>query len=152
MPESTELVALTEDDLQKRSQKLDDIQEMFEELAYVSEPKMPCNECAGSGSVDAGSLGSICVKCMGARVINRPFYEPIKKPEFHKLRASITNYGDALREGRELPPVSSVFGEDDYNELWAQGRAEVKILATHEAALQLEAGGADAADEDLPPW
>lgn len=160
--ESTALV-LTNDDLRERSEKLDEMQTMFEELAYIQEPKMPCNECAGAGSVDAGSLGNICVKCMGARVINRPFYEPLEQPPFAQLRATITKYGDALadralaeghgaKKGLELPPASSVFGKKEYNELYTRGRSEVKVLEAHEAAKQLEAGGADADDEDLKPW
>jgi hypothetical protein len=150
--ESTALV-LSQEDLRERSEKLDAIQEMYEELAYIQEPKMPCNECSGAGTVYGGSLGDICVKCMGARVINRPFYEPVVQPDFKALRASITYYGDALRTDGELPPVSSVFGKDDYNELYAQGRAEVRILAAHEAALQLAAGGTDCEDDNaLKPW
>lgn len=150
--ESTEL-ALTQDDLRERSQKLHDLQEMFEEIAYIVEPKMPCNECAGSGNVDAGSLGSICVKCMGARVINRPFYEPMKQPDFAQLRSTITVYGDALEAGGELPPASSVFGKDEYNELFAQGKAESRIFAANEEAKLLEAGGTNCEDpNDLKPW
>jgi hypothetical protein len=157
MSEETE-IELTEHDLRERSEKLDNIQEMYEEMAFMSEPKMPCNECGGTGSVDAGSLGGICVKCMGARVINQPFYEPMKQPPFAELRASITNYGNLLKarsegENVQLPPASSVFGKEQYNELYDQGRTEVRAIAANEQAKQLQAAGSDCEDdEDLKPW
>lgn len=158
-------IELTEADLQERSQKLDDLQEMFEEIAYVVEPKMACPECGGGGSIDAGSLGSICIRCMGAKVINQPFHEPMRQPDFAQLRAPITAYYNALadralpaghphKKGLALPPASSViFDKDMYNELFAQGKAEVKVLAANEIAKQLQAAsGEDEDDEDIKPW
>lgn len=169
MPEETESesteIELTQGDLRERSEKLNELQDLFEELAYVTEAKMPCNECGGSGSVDAGSLGSVCVKCMGARVINQPFYEPMKQPPFKELRAPITAYGDALadralpdghpnKKGLALPPASSVvFGKEKYNELFAEGKTQAKALAQDAEAKQLQAAGTDCEeDEDLKPW
>ena len=149
---------LTQDDLRERSEKLSDLQEMYTEIAYVAEPKMPCNECGGGGSVDAGSLGNICVKCMGAKVINQPFCEPFKQPPFKELRASITNYGNLLEaRGRgehvQLPPASTVFGKEQYNELFQQGKAEVRILAKHEEAKRLQSSNhEDEDDGDIKPW
>lgn len=163
--ESTE-TELTEDDLRERSEKLSDLQGMYNDIAYVMDPKMPCPECGGGGAVDAGSLGSICVGCMGAKVINQPFYEPMKQPDWKQLRAPITAYFDALadralpdghdnKKGLALPPASSVtFDKEMYNELFAQGKAEVKVLATNETAKQLAAKNDDPEDddEDMKPW
>ena len=42
---------LTEDDLRQRSQKLDETQELYEELAYLANPKMPCPECSNEGTL-----------------------------------------------------------------------------------------------------
>ena len=156
--ESTAIEVITHDDLRERSEKLDEIQEMYTEMAYMKDPKMPCNECGGTGSVDAGSLGSVCVKCMGARVINQPFYEPMEQPDFAGFRHTITNYGNLLTpkakgEQVQLPPASEVFGKEDYNELFAAGKVEVKLIATNEEAKQLQAGSDDPEDDaDLKPW
>jgi hypothetical protein len=158
MTNKSTAIELSQDELRERSEKLDEIQDMYTEMAFMQEPKMPCNECGGTGSVDAGSLGSVCVKCMGARVINQPFYEPMTQPDFAGFRKTITNYGNLLEarakgEQVQLPPPSEVFGKEDYNELFATGKAEVKAIAANEEAKQLQAGGDDPEDdEDMKPW
>jgi DnaJ-class molecular chaperone len=156
MSNETAIEVISEDGLRERSEKLDEIQEMYTEMAFMKEPKMPCNECGGTGSVNAGSLGDICVKCMGARVINQPFYETLVQPDFAAMRKTITEYGNLLKAGTpaaQLPTPSEVFGKEQYNDLFAQGKVEIKALAMAEEAKQLEAGGADCEDEeDIKPW
>jgi ssDNA-binding Zn-finger/Zn-ribbon topoisomerase 1 len=94
--------AITEEDLRQRSQALHEAQESWEEVAYLANPKMPCPECSGSGSVGGGSLGDICVRCMGARVLEQPGRQAVELPPFRELRAAISAYGDALAD-RALP-------------------------------------------------
>lgn len=94
---------LTEEDLRKRSVALDQAQEMFEELACLANPKIPCPECGGSGSVSGGSFGDTCVRCFGARVLDEPGSAPFEMPPFAALRNSITEYGNALAD-QALPP------------------------------------------------
>lgn len=110
---------LTEADLRDRSNQLNKTQEFYEEVSYLANPKMPCPDCAGGGMVSGGSLGDICVRCMGARVCERPGYKPLVIPPFAQLREKISEYGDALADmalpeghtafkGLALPPASSV--------------------------------------------
>jgi len=96
------VASISEEDLRQRSQALDDAQETWEETAYLANPKMPCPECTGAGSISGGSLGDICVRCLGARVIEQPGRQKVEMPPFAALRASISAYGDALAD-RELP-------------------------------------------------
>jgi hypothetical protein len=118
--------SLTEADLRDRSQLLDEAQTTWEEVKYLAIPKMPCPECSGAGSVSGGSLGDICVKCWGTRVLEVPGAQPFPMPDFAALRAGITKYGNAqlaagftfdqrraLPEGHPmkdptLPPASAV--------------------------------------------
>jgi hypothetical protein len=110
---------LDEEDLRKRSAALDEAQTAWEELAYVSTAKAPCPECSGAGQIGGGTLGDICPRCLGQRVIDAPGSEPLEMPPFSHLRAAITAYGDALadralpaghraRKQLALPPASSV--------------------------------------------
>jgi hypothetical protein len=93
---------ISDEDLRSRSQALNDAQEVWEEVAYMANPKMPCPECSGAGNVSSGSLGDICVRCMGSRVVDQPGSTGIDMPPFRELRAAITAYGDA-RADRALP-------------------------------------------------
>lgn len=142
--QETIVAQLTEDDIRNRSQALDDAQETFEELAYLANPKMPCPECTGAGSVSGGSLGDICVRCMGTRVIEQPGSRPMEMPPFAQLRAAIGAYGDALADrglpaghrGKRylaLPAPASVPTLESIQELQAQAT---------EKALQLASGRA----------
>lgn len=94
---------ISDEDLRVRSQALDDAQEAWEEVCYLANPKMPCPECTGAGQVSGGSLGNMCVRCMGARVIEQPGSTPVEMPPFAELRAAITQYGNAKAD-HELPP------------------------------------------------
>lgn len=138
--EQEDIVAsLTEDDLRQRSQALHDAQETWEEVAYLANPKMPCPECSGAGSVAGGSLGDICVRCLGARVIEQPGRQNIDMPPFASLRAAISSYGDALAD-RELPdghkgkrqlalpPAATVPTLEQIQKLSADGLAKAKEL------------------------
>ena len=95
---------LTDEDLRQRSQKLDEAQERWENLVYLSTEKIPCPECGGSGRVGSGSFGDTCVACMGSRVQESPDSDGpgFEIPPFAQLRAQITEYGNALAD-RELP-------------------------------------------------
>jgi hypothetical protein len=93
---------LTDEDLRERSQALNEAEELYEEVAFLGVPKMPCPECAGAGQIVGGSLGDICPRCLGKRVIDRPSADPIERPPFAQLRARITAYGDAMAD-RALP-------------------------------------------------
>lgn len=115
-----DLASISSDDLRARSEALNEAQETFESLAYVSTPKIPCHECGGRGVTAAGSFGDIeCPNCGGKRVVERPGNPPIEAPPFAALRAGITAYGDALadralpaghrnKRGLALPPASTV--------------------------------------------
>lgn len=94
---------LSDDDIRERSQALHEAQEEFEEMTFMhaAQHGMPCDECAGAGAVASGSLGNVCPKCMGRRVIARPGYQPPPAPPFRQLRAGIGVYADAL-EARKL--------------------------------------------------
>lgn len=87
---------ITEDDIRERSQALHDAQETWEELAFLSIPKIPCRECGGSGQVASGSFGSICVNCNGERMVAAPGAPEFVMPDFRSMRAAIGAYGDAL--------------------------------------------------------
>lgn len=87
---------LTEDDIRERSQALHEAQEAWEELAFLSTPKIPCRECGASGQVHGGSFGALCPNCLGERMVAAPGAEPIDMPDFRSLRAAIGAYGDAL--------------------------------------------------------
>ncbi|MBT8454173.1 MAG: hypothetical protein KJO40_19575 [Deltaproteobacteria bacterium] len=111
--------SLTEEDLRDRSHALNEAEGLYEEVAFLGVPKMPCPECAGAGQIVGGSLGDVCPRCFGRRVIDRPSADPIERPPFAELRARITAYGDALadralpdgHQGRRnlaLPPASDV--------------------------------------------
>lgn len=146
---------LTEDDLRKRSQALDEAQTTYEKIAYISVPKMPCPECGGQGSVDGGSLSGICLGCEGARVVDRPDAEPFVMPPFKELRAAISAYGDALADrgipaqladGRAhpgkrhlaLPAASSVPSLESLQAIKTDGLARAKQLREGTADLDRE--------------
>ena len=110
---------LTEDDLRERSEALNEAQELYEELAFLKNPKMPCPDCGGSGSVYGGSLGDVCPRCGGARMLDQPGGEDLEMPDFRALRGAITAYGNALadqalpsghqaKQNLLLPPADSV--------------------------------------------
>lgn len=147
--EMEEVVAdLDEEDLRARSQKLDEAQELYEEMAYLGVAKMPCPECTGAGSVSSGSLGDICVKCFGKRVIDHPGAEPMKMPPFKQLRAAIGKYGDALadrlllpgddgtphkgKRNLALPPPPSVPTLEEIQAIYDTGKAKAKELQAAE--------------------
>lgn len=120
--------ALTEDDLRERSQELHDAQELWEDVVGTSTPKIACPECTGRGAVSGGSLGDICVRCLGKRVIDAPGAKPVEMPPFRQLREAITAYGNALadqalpeghraKKGLALPPASSVATMDELRAL-----------------------------------
>lgn len=94
------VASLTEDDLRERSQQLHEVQSEWEDLAHMSIAKMPCPECYGAGQVQGGSLGDICVRCMGARVVDQPG-QAFEMPPFDDMRAAITAYGSYLLRLRD---------------------------------------------------
>jgi hypothetical protein len=96
------VATLTDEDLRQRSQALHDAQETWEELQFLSTPKIPCRECGGSGQVSGGSFGSICVGCMGERMVTPKGAPSFDMPDFSGMRKAISAYGDALSD-RALP-------------------------------------------------
>lgn len=132
---------LTKHDIQERSQKLHKVQEYHREVSYIKNPKMPCPGCAGKGTVAGGSLGDICLDCMGERVFDMPGTEALEQPDFAKLRAGITSYGDALDAGGVLPPASSVPTLEELEDLRVKIDNQAKQLyGAAEVAKQLNAG------------
>lgn len=143
---------LTEDDLRARSQKLHETQELYEELAYLANPKMPCPECTGAGNVSGGSLGDICVRCMGSRVLDRPGSPVVEMPNFAQLRASITDYGNAVADralppgedgkphrafkGLALPAASKVVTMEEIDKLYEHGQETAKKLQGQAPAVE----------------
>lgn len=123
---------LTEGDIRDRSQALDDCQETYEELAYLANPKMPCPECGGSGSVGGGIFDSTCVRCGGSRVLDVPGSEPMPMPDFRGMRAAIGGYGDALALGGPTPNPATVPTLESIKALHDSAKAH---------ARQLTAGG-----------
>lgn len=96
-----EIVAeISDADIAQRFKALDEAQETWEEVSYLANPKMPCPECGGAGAVGGGSLGDVCVRCMGARVVEQPGRQTVQQPPFAELRAALRAYGDALIDQR----------------------------------------------------
>lgn len=67
-----EIDELTTDELREIASSLEDAQGLADKVDYLTTAKMPCPECGGSGSLSAGSLGSMCPGCMGARYLDHP--------------------------------------------------------------------------------
>jgi hypothetical protein len=133
------VASLTEEDLRERSQALHEAQETYEELAYLTNPKMPCPECGGAGSVHGGSLGDVCVNCGGARVVEAPGGRKVEMPPFAALRWAISTYGNALADHAlpvghrakkylELPAPTTVPTLEKIQKLQAEGLAQARQL------------------------
>ncbi len=131
---------IAEDDIRQRSQQLHEAQEAWEELAYLANPKIPCPECTGAGSVSGGSLGDICVRCLGTRVLEQPGSQPMAMPKFAELRSAIGAYGDALadralpmghlgKRGLLLPAASTVPTLESLQALYTQAATQARQLA-----------------------
>jgi hypothetical protein len=134
---------ITDEDLRARSQSLHEAQETWEELQFIATPKIPCRECGGAGSVQGGSFGSICVGCMGERMVAAPGSPKFDMPDFSGMRKAIGAYGDAIADralpdghkGKRhlaLPAPASVPTIDAIQALAEQGLAKCR---------QLQAGG-----------
>jgi len=91
-----DIAEIGEEDLRVRLQALDDAQSTWEELAYLANPKMPCPECSGGGYVASGSLGDVCVRCGGDRVIDQPGGAKVDLEQFKPMRVALAAYGEAL--------------------------------------------------------
>jgi hypothetical protein len=136
---SDKLIVLNDEELRRRSQALHETQELYEELAFLKNPKMPCPECGGSGSVYGGSLGDVCPRCGGGRLLDQPSSEDFEMPDFRSMRAAITAYYDAMADGvlptghagkrnLRLPPVESVPTLEEIEELREAGKEKAKAL------------------------
>jgi hypothetical protein len=141
--------SLTDDDLRERSQALNEAEELYEELAFLGNPKMPCPECVGAGSVSGGSLGDICPRCIGQRVIDRPDSEPLKRPPFKELRAAISKYGNAManaqlpagHDGKRdlaLPAAASVPTLEEIKAIYSEGKALARQIGSGHALPELQ--------------
>lgn len=154
---------LTEADIRERSQELHETQELWEEYAYIANPKMPCPECGGRGAVSGGSLGDICVRCEGARVLEQPGRQTVNMPPFAALRGAITAYGNALadralpeghlvKRGLALPPASTVPTLEDIRKLRTEAENGCKQLSGTpglEGIRELPAAREPVEDNDL---
>ena len=144
-------------EIQRRSEALDEAQRAWEDLVSIYAPQSPCPECKGNGSIDAGSLGSICPRCMGRRTIPTPGIPEPKAPPFARLRAPLTAYGNALAsETEELPPASSVPTMDDIAavaQIVEQSARRISSAADAGEAQRELAGPAEhePRDHDPPP-
>lgn len=134
---------LTEDDIRQRSQALHETQETWEELAFLSTPKIPCRECGASGQVHGGSFGALCPNCLGERMVAAPGAPEFVMPDFTSMRAAIGAYGDALAlsglpEGHPkrlaLPAPTTVPTMESIKELQKQALDRCKQLQLAGAA------------------
>jgi hypothetical protein len=141
-----DLGCLSNDDLRERAELLNEAQQLYEDLAYISVPKIPCPECSGAGQVFGGSLGNMCPRCLGTRVVDRPGGVPLELPDFASIRARITAYGDALAdralpEGHRakkllaLPPMSSVPTIEEIQAIHDSGHDRAKELQNQEVEI-----------------
>lgn len=137
---NAELDQLTEEEIQRRAQALDEAQESWEQAKYRATPKIACPECTGRGTVIGGSLGDHCPSCNGTRLIDDPGAPDLdfESPDFRTPKAALAAYGDALiwrRAGRQLalPPVAGL-----------PTMAEIEKLRQGARAVhrQISAGGA----------
>jgi len=140
-----------DEDLRLRLQALDEAQSTWEELAYLSNPKMPCPECSGGGFVASGSLGDVCVRCGGDRVIDQPGVESrVDLAQFRPMRAALAAYGEALddrlfpddpdgrraagglksRRNLALPPASSLPTLEAIQALQRLGMDKTRLLGS----------------------
>ena len=140
---------LSEEDLRERSEKLHEAQQLYEDLAFLYTPKMPCPECTGSGQVYGGSLGNICPRCFGQRVVDRPAAEQLELPDFASMRRRITAYGDvladqALPSGHRakkhlvLPAASSVPELSEIEDIIKKGNEKAKELRDKQLEIEGE--------------
>jgi hypothetical protein len=94
------------------AQAIEEASEAYEQVVFLAAPKVPCHECGGSGSTPNGSLGSLCLTCMGKRWLPAPganrAVAALDLPDVPGMRAQIRAAGDALREGRALPPIPTI--------------------------------------------
>lgn len=114
---------MTDED--RRRQALEEAQEIWEEVSYIGTEKMACPECAGAGAISGGSLGNICPRCFGSRVVAHPGYEQIPQPPWAELKKnlpSMERIASLKQQGRRLarqisdsrmPLPSAVFRHDD---------------------------------------
>ena len=110
-------------DLGVLSQELEETQDLYETIAYLGSPKMPCMECGGQGSVGGGSLGDICPRCNGARVEDHPGAEQLALPDFAGMRLTITAVGEGRLPPADLPKL------EDIRDLRKRGKEQAKLLA-----------------------
>ena len=144
--DSGDLGCLSDNDLRERAELLNEAQQLYEDLAYISVPKIPCPECSGAGQIYGGSLGSMCPRCLGQRVVDRPGGESLELPNFASIRARITAYGNALADlalpdghkmkGRlGLPAASSVPTLEEIQTIFDEGKDKAKELQNKEVEI-----------------
>jgi len=139
-------VTLTEEDLRVLSQELSDTQDDWENYLNASTVMDPCPECTGAGQVIGGTLGDVCVRCNGKRVVERPGQDEEEVPDFRQLRGSITAYGTAvawttlpaeakqrlLSQGQkqpEIPAISTLPTLEHVKGLRLSAKTKLKALA-----------------------
>jgi hypothetical protein len=133
-------INLTDEDLDQIAGDLEDANQLWEKVAYLSSPKMPCPECGGSGQVFGGSLGDVCPGCMGMRVLDHPGADLMDIPDFAGMRLALGAYCDAKRDGRALPPASTVPTREQIAELAKQAKAKAETLPSAPLPAGIAAG------------
>lgn len=96
-------------DVTEVAQAIEEADEVYQQVAFMAVPKVPCHECGGSGSTPNGSLGDGCLTCMGQRWLPAPHANQVLKqlnlPDLVAMRAQIRAADSALRAGAALPPI-----------------------------------------------
>lgn len=97
-------VALTTE-IDRRLQAVIAAEEMWAQARYLAVEKVPCRECGGTGTIDGGSLGSICPECLGSRAEplagqSRPVPTP---PEVSNMRAQLIAAAVTVWDWRSKP-------------------------------------------------
>jgi hypothetical protein len=113
-------IEIDEATLRAISEELDRTQTLWEELAYLATPLMPCPECSGAGAIYGGILGDLCPNCLGQRVVAHPGAEPFQMPPFASMRAALSGGVSAA-----LPTLAQV------RALAAEARTQAKALLAH---------------------
>lgn len=103
---------LTDEDLTAVAQEVEKTNTLYERIAYLGSPKMPCPECGGAGSVGGGVLGDTCPECMGARVVDHPAADEIEMPDFAgmrmALRACVDQNNQIIPGTHRLPSIAGL--------------------------------------------
>ncbi len=116
---------VTDHDIREVAESLQQVEDLWNKVASLTDPRIPCPECGGTGTLaGGGSLGEIpCDTCDGQRYVDHPAAQEIGKlmlPDFgglqNRLRLLCDSHDEAARraylglkeggDGRFTSPVS----------------------------------------------